>query len=237
MDANSFRAAAVTRINSKDLQVSLDKPASTSRNIAYEFGKNNISAGIEKDQRILCDNSSELSDKQLQEKVNSGCIRKNTHSRDKGLILPDLVSSIKNASDVTPLNSPDGSSSSVLTCQARTSEEGLNSIREKENVIVPVRNDEIQQRSSLQDKSKDERSFSSPSASISLRVLKLRQSIADDAMRIFTKYVARDAEHSIGVDDTTIDDIQKSISVVQEDIDPSCFMQAQKIVFNVLEKE
>ncbi|XP_071541240.1 A-kinase anchor protein 10, mitochondrial [Panulirus ornatus] len=237
LDANSFRAAAVTRINSQELHGSLDKPASTSSNIAFEYDKENFSTGIRKDQRTVTDDTSELSDKQLHEKVKSGCTRKNLHLRDKGLILPDLVSSIKNASDITPLSSPDGSSSSVLTCQARTSEEGLNSIRKKENVIIPLKSDEMQKRNSLQDKTVDERSFSSPSASYCLRVQKLRQSIADDAMRIFTKYVATDAELSVGVDGTTIENIKKSILVVQEDIDPGCFMPAQKIVFNVLEKE
>ncbi|ROT83420.1 putative A-kinase anchor protein 10, mitochondrial-like isoform X2 [Penaeus vannamei] len=69
------------------------------------------------------------------------------------------------------------------------------------------------------------------------RAQKLRQSIAEDAMKIFNKYIARDAEQSIGLDDDIREVILQKISVVQEDIDSECFVPAQKIVFGVLEKE
>ncbi|XP_042227147.1 A-kinase anchor protein 10, mitochondrial-like [Homarus americanus] len=231
LEAKSFRAAAVTRINNQDLKESCDNPASMIGDITVKFNEENDKY-LEMDQRIPLDKNSELSNTQSHEK------RKTDSSKDKGLVLPDLVSSIKNARDVTPLNTPDGSTSNVLTCQTRTSQQEPVSVREKEFTIVPQKDIELKHgHSAPRDRSADERNVSTPSASNCLRDNNLRQNIADDAMRIFNKYLTKEAEHSVGVNVATVGNILKKISVVQEDIDPSCFMPAQKIVFNALEQE
>ncbi|XP_045617463.1 A-kinase anchor protein 10, mitochondrial-like isoform X1 [Procambarus clarkii] len=239
MDTNSFSAAAVTRINSQDFQVSYDNPSSMPGNIGEKSNKEKYNKTLDSDQRISsCDSKSDFCKTHSLEKFSLDCSKDIQNTRDKSLILPDLVSSIENASDVTPLNTPDGSSSKVLTCRARTSQEEQISVREKENVLIQQKNIEMQpSNSAAQDTSTNESSNSSLSASQCLQAQKLRQSIADDAMRIFNKYLAKDAEHSVGVNDAVVDNILQNISIVQEDIDPNCFMSAQKIVFSALEQE
>ncbi|KAK8725736.1 hypothetical protein OTU49_010447 [Cherax quadricarinatus] len=238
LDTNNFRAAAITRISSQDFQNTCDKPTSMVGNVADKFNEKNCNKTPDRDEGIYCESNSQVYNTQSPGKVSLGCLKDNRHCQNKNLILPDLVSGIKNASDVTPLNTPDGSSSNVLTCQARTSHQEPVSVRKKEKAYIQKKNIETEcSKSVLQDSSVEERSNSRPSASVSHQAHKLRQSIADDAMRIFNKYLAKEAECSVGVSDAIVYNIFKAISVVQEDIDADCFVPAQKIVITALQQE
>ncbi|XP_064122791.1 A-kinase anchor protein 10, mitochondrial-like [Macrobrachium nipponense] len=161
-------------------------------------------------------------------------------SHGKRLVLPDLVSNIKTAANVTPLNSPDGPSHvqnyvSPFPGQwsdwrsSEISDTKLNSMM-KEELFQP--NSEP-----LTFSVKGESSVMLSNSLTLSRAQKLRQSIADDALRIFQKYISQEAELSIGVDDSTREEIHQKICVTKQDISSDCFESAQVIVFNHMEKE
>ncbi|XP_042890021.1 A-kinase anchor protein 10, mitochondrial-like isoform X1 [Penaeus japonicus] len=241
LDATSFRAAAVTRIRSQDVHTTSDLATSATSDRSYIDYRDSNCTGLENKQKQTVSEIFENYTTQScsNSRTESFGPKEGVQSRDKGLVLPDLVSNIKHANDVTPLNSPDGSFCKVLHCDGRTSDEKcvilpnhIDSV--KGSNTKPVGNESVTTAKPLL---KDTRDFSSPSASVCSRAQKLRQSIAEDAMKIFNKYIARDAEQSIGLDDDIREVILQKISVVQEDIDSECFAPAQKIVFGVLERE
>lgn len=248
LDATSFRAAAVTRIRSQDVHITSDIATSTTSDRSYvDFSDSNCTDQENKQKQTVSEIFENYTTQSCSNsRTESFGPKEGIQSRDKGLVLPDLVSNIKHANDVTPLNSPDGSFSKVLNCDARTSE-GNPKASDEKCVILPNHMDSVKESNTKPVGSesvitakpllKDTRGFSSPSASVCSRAQKLRQSIAEDAMKIFNKYIARDAEQSIGLDDDIREVILQKISVVQEDIDSECFVPAQKIVFGVLEKE
>lgn len=199
-----------------------------------------FSTSLTNDQRTQHSSSNKPNNKQANEHVHSGCLKETLRLRDKSLILPDLVSNIKETSDVTPLNSPDSCSSDALSCHMRTSQECLPSVREKET-LKPVHEQQTNRTNegdtSLQNNTAGETSVSSQSASNCLRVERLRLSLVEDAMKIYKKYLANDAQYSVGVCEATVDNVLKNISVTQKEINSISFVPAQKIVFSVLEKE
>uniref|UniRef100_A0A0P4WHH4 RGS domain-containing protein n=1 Tax=Scylla olivacea TaxID=85551 RepID=A0A0P4WHH4_SCYOL len=158
-----------------------------------------------------------------------------THSRDapRDLILPDLVSNIQYASDVTPLGSPEGLTPDALTCHtprqdlgSEVKEDcgGSNDISVSDDNVFSVQTEQT-----LADDS------GSPEDS-RLRAQKLRKSIIDDALTIFKKYLAKNADFPLGVEEDIVELISCRISAV-EDVDPGCFVPAQEAVIGILERE
>ncbi|XP_064425019.1 A-kinase anchor protein 10, mitochondrial isoform X1 [Latimeria chalumnae] len=66
---------------------------------------------------------------------------------------------------------------------------------------------------------------------------KLMKSIERDAVNIFTKYISPDAARPIAVTEAMRNDIVAKICGEDGQVDPNCFVTAQSVVFNTMEKE
>uniref|UniRef100_T1JML4 Dynein-1, subspecies f n=1 Tax=Strigamia maritima TaxID=126957 RepID=T1JML4_STRMM len=64
---------------------------------------------------------------------------------------------------------------------------------------------------------------------------KLRKSISEDAVKIYAKYIAKDATHPIGVCDKMRDDITARICREDGQVDLECFVAAQQFVSDLLQ--
>ena len=64
-----------------------------------------------------------------------------------------------------------------------------------------------------------------------------RRNICDDAVKIYQKYLAKDAVNSIAISETTRGHIVDCICVNTSLIQSDCFMQAQIEVREIIEKE
>lgn len=66
---------------------------------------------------------------------------------------------------------------------------------------------------------------------------KLLKSIEEDAVNIFSKYIAKDATHPVGVSDAIRDEVTGRICGEDRLVDPECFRPAQKFIMLRLENE
>lgn len=219
LEANSFRTAAATRVI----------PQSPTRPMTLP---NEPMGGV----------SERLSGKE--ECSRDG--RNQTREAQRDLVLPDLVSNIQNASDVTPLGSPEGVTPDALTCHTPRQDLGGG----PENVVVSpggcgrdsigghgdIRNtlsaqneEQKQTQQTLAEETTDPEERSGAQ--------KPQRSIADDALTIYNKYLAKEADCLVGVDEGIVEDIGRRISATKQDVDPDCFLLAQEAVVAILEKE
>lgn len=66
---------------------------------------------------------------------------------------------------------------------------------------------------------------------------KLKKSIEQDAVRIFTKYLALEATHPISVTDELRNETIRKICREDGEVDPECFVDCQKFVLDKIDKE
>ena len=239
LDVTSFKSSAETHIRSSDNQLPQD------RKLVHEglCNQSDKSRGFSADDKeVVCMDSVNLTNRtqsDLPERTLIKGPKAEESAYNKGLVLPDLVSNIKAASDVTPLNSPDGPSQ-IQHCDIPfhrdVSDRDIISPSESNCV---VKDSALSCRSESSDMApKDTASDVIQSNSLTLsRAQKLRQSIADDALRIFQKYISKEAEQPIGVDDSVREEAYREIHETKQDICPDCFATAQSYVFRVLGKE
>lgn len=225
LEANSFRAAAATRI----IPQSPTKPT-TLPNEAHGC----------------------VSERFRGEQECSREGRSQTREAQRDLVLPDLVSNIQYASDVTPLGSPEGVTPDALTCHTprqdlgggpkkikvspdahdggcdKDSSGGDSGIR---NTLSAQSEEQTQtQHSATQDTTHPEES--GPGAQ------KPQRSIADDALTVYKKYLAKDSDSLlVGVDEGIVEDVGRRVSAAKQDVDPDCFLLVQEAVVAILEKE
>ncbi|KAK7083985.1 hypothetical protein SK128_006728 [Halocaridina rubra] len=226
LDIISFRASAETRIRNHDAWSSDDlRQIKEDLSIQSDKGRGKVEIGNSYTEKFL-GNCTE-SDISNQMPLNSE--NEDLKSQIKDLILPDLVSNIQNASDVTPLHSPNAPSS-VPDCGSSYSKD----VKDRSSQTV---DETIPNESALESLKKDDGGIMNTNTWTRTRAQKLRQSIADDALRIYQKYIAKDAEYPIYVDDTTREEICLKIQITKQDISPDCFESAQTFVFSLLKKE
>ncbi|XP_068210234.1 A-kinase anchor protein 10, mitochondrial [Palaemon carinicauda] len=240
LDVTSFKASAETRIRTNDTPLPLENKNVDEGCINQSDKGRNSNNG-----RNVIKNTESVSDVSFpQLNVCDKNVKKSLlsdlNSHGKSLVLPDLVSNIKTVTDVTPLNSPDGPSqiqNSGSPFPRQCSDMGSSEISDAK--LNSVTKDELMQSrsESLAFSLKGESGVTLSKSLTLSRAQKLRQSIADDALRIFQKYISKEAELSIGVDDSTREEIYQKICVTKQDISPDCFESAQVVVFNLMEKE
>lgn len=223
LEANSFRTAAATRVI----------PQSPTRPTTLP---NEPSGGV----------SERLSGKE--ECSREG--RNQAREAQRDLVLPDLVSNIQNASDVTPLGSPEGVTPDALTCHTPRQDLGGGP---KKVGVSPGGGDggggkdssgghgDIRNTFSAQNE-EQKQTQQTPAEETTdpeerLGAQKPQRSIADDALTIYNKYLAKDADCPVGVDEGIAGDIGRRISAAKQDVDPDCFLLAQEAVVAILEKE
>lgn len=66
---------------------------------------------------------------------------------------------------------------------------------------------------------------------------KLKKSIEQDAVRIFTKYLAREATHPISITDDLRNETIRKICREDGEVDPECFVECQKFVLDKIDRE
>ncbi|KAK3871474.1 hypothetical protein Pcinc_023381 [Petrolisthes cinctipes] len=229
LDANSFRVAAITRVRGDDVCCNVPRNESL---VHSQAGGDN-SGGCDSK---VCASSVVSSEGKLGQTGNQ--------ARDKALILPDLVSNIQYASDVTPLNSPQGNSPGTLSSSTRTdhnvkSEEAVVQSKDSEvnSECVNQWPKEILEKTSQKgSRSSLHEGMDTIQKSTSLTLEEQTKLVADDALRLFNKYIAKDAEMPIGVEEEAAEQLKARISVAGE-VDPECFVSEQDRVFSTLEKE
>lgn len=157
------------------------------------------------------------------------------------MVLPDLVSNIEYASDVTPLGSPEGVTPDALTChtprqdpggepkKVRVSGVGVGDSKDKRDTCAKNEEQTLTQQTT--------RELTTGTEEVRPGAQRLQRSIADDALTIYKKYLAKDAESPVGMDEGIVEDVGRRISAVEQDIDPDCFLLAQEAVVATLEKE
>ncbi|KAK4304645.1 hypothetical protein Pmani_023413 [Petrolisthes manimaculis] len=161
----------------------------------------------------------------------------------------DLVSNIQYASDVTPLNSPQGNSPGTLSSNTRTEHDS----KSHEAPLIQSKDSEIHNseciyqwpkeilektsqgsRNSLVQESLD----TTIQKSTSVTLEEQNKLVADDALRLYNKYIGKDAEMPIGVEEEAAQHLKTRISVVEgAEVHPECFVLEQERVFMTLEKE
>ncbi|MPC26948.1 A-kinase anchor protein 10, mitochondrial [Portunus trituberculatus] len=207
LEANSFRAAAITRSA---------PPTSPARSTT-----------------LTSETPAGIADRLKEESHPS---KAKTHSRDapRDLILPDLVSNIQYASDVTPLGSPEGVTPDALTCHTPRQDLG-SEVKED----CGGSNDTSVSDDNVFSAQTEEQTVAGDSCGAEdgrLRAQKLRKSIIEDALTIFKKYLAKNADFPLGVEEDIVELISCRISAF-EDVDPGCFVPAQEAVIGILERE
>ncbi|XP_045171774.2 A-kinase anchor protein 10, mitochondrial-like [Mercenaria mercenaria] len=65
---------------------------------------------------------------------------------------------------------------------------------------------------------------------------KLKKSVEQDAVRIFTKYLAQEATHPIGITDDLRNDTIRKICREDGQVDPECFVDCQNFAVNQIEQ-
>lgn len=75
------------------------------------------------------------------------------------------------------------------------------------------------------------------SSTDSMLVHKLKKSIAEDAVKIFTQYIAKDALSPIGISDEMRNDITAKICQEDGHVDPSCFVSAQAYITEIIRRD
>ncbi|GAB6030002.1 A-kinase anchor protein 10, mitochondrial [Chamberlinius hualienensis] len=68
-------------------------------------------------------------------------------------------------------------------------------------------------------------------------LLNIYKSVAEDAVKIFAQYLAKDAVHPVGVSDEQRDEIASKICSEDGRVDPTCFLTIQQFVYTNLQKE
>ncbi|XP_050729689.1 A-kinase anchor protein 10, mitochondrial-like [Eriocheir sinensis] len=223
LEANSFRTAAATRVI----------PQSPTRPTTLP---NEPPGGV----------SERLSGKEVCSREG----RNQAREAQRDLVLPDLVSNIQNASDVTPLGSPEGVTPDALTCH--TPRQDLGGGPKKVGVSPgggdggggkdssgghgDIRNTlsaQIEEQKQTQQTPAEE--TTDPEERLGAQ--KPQRSIADDALTIYNKYLAKDADCLVAVDEGIAGDVGCRISAAKQDVDPDCFLLAQEAVVAILERE
>lgn len=225
LEANSFRAAAITRGIPQTSPVRSTPQTSPTRTTPQTSPTRSTTLTSE----TPADVTNRLKEESHPRKTKS-------HSKDapRDLILPDLVSNIQNASDVTPLGSPEGVTPDALTCHTPRQDPGSevkgdcggsNDTSVSDDNVFSAQTEEL----TVADDSggpEDSR----------LRAQKLQRSIIEDALTIFKKYLAKNADFPLGIEEDIVELISCRISAV-EDVDPGCFVPAQEAVIGMLERE
>lgn len=216
LEANSFRAAAVTRIIPRSPTRPTTLPSDTTGGVSERL------RGKEE------------------------CPRSQAREAQRDLVLPDLVSNIQYASDVTPLGSPEGVTPDALTCH--TPRQDLGGGPKKVGISSGIcedgsgGHDDVRNTLSSQLEEEKETHQTQTEGTTSPErerpvAQRLQRGIADDALTIYKKYLAKDADSLVAVDDGITMDVGRRISATEQDVDPDCFLLAQEAVVTILEKE
>ena len=207
LEANSFRAAAITRCAPQTSPV-------RSTTVTSE-----APAGVAD---------------RLKEEPHPSKAKSQSRDAPRDLILPDLVSNIQYASDVTPLGSPEGVTPDALTCHTPRQDLGSEVKEDCDGSNdTSVSDDNVFSALTEEQTVGDDSSGAEDSR---LRAQKLRKSIIEDALTIYKKYLAKNADFPLGVEEDIVELISCRISAI-EDVDPGCFVAAQEAVIGMLERE